>query len=121
MDYDKAIKILGLNPNFTQEELKKTHRRLSVQNHPDKHKDDSDMNERQALINAARDYLLPYAREGGTTRANFNIQDYALEKLEDLESIINIKTSEQVTEKLFMESKLRINNIINTFKAKMPI
>lgn len=35
MDFQKAISILGLKSNFTEEELKKAHRRLSMKYHPD--------------------------------------------------------------------------------------
>jgi curved DNA-binding protein CbpA len=35
MTIEQALKLLGLKPNFTKQELKKAYRRLSKQYHPD--------------------------------------------------------------------------------------
>ena len=38
MNFEKALRILGLNKNFTEEELKKAHRELANIYHPDRNK-----------------------------------------------------------------------------------
>lgn len=63
MTSQDAIRILGLNPNFTSTELKKAYRTLSKKNHPDII--DSGSNEKFLQIKEAYE-LLSISRTNGS-------------------------------------------------------
>jgi molecular chaperone DnaJ len=50
-------KVLGVNKNCSQDELKKAYRKLAVAHHPDKHKGDKDAEAKFKKISAAYDVL----------------------------------------------------------------
>ena len=96
MNFEKALRILGLNSNFTEEELKKAHRELANIYHPDRNKSP----EAEAMmkdINEARDYLANYFRmfknnyTRNTTQSSANnsreAEMYYQEKLDELSNI----------------------------------
>lgn len=65
MTFDKALKILGLNQNFTEDELKQAHRKLAQLHHPDRHEKSEDREKEEEImkdINAAKDYLMKYLK-----------------------------------------------------------
>lgn len=73
MDRDKALKILGLQADFTDDELRKAYRKLAIDNHPDKFSDKPESirlaaEERMKEINSAYAYF-----------TKFNIDNYRTE------------------------------------------
>lgn len=57
MEYKDYYKILGVDKNASQEEIKKAYRKLAVKYHPDKNKDNKAAEEQFKLINEANDVL----------------------------------------------------------------
>jgi len=95
MTFDNAIKILGLNRNFTEEELKQAHRKLAQLHHPDRHENSEDRVKEEEImkdINAAKDYLMKYLKENkhqNTAYSNINIEEYRKSKLQELRRIVS--------------------------------
>lgn len=58
MSRDEALKVLGLRPDATEEDVRAAHRRLILQNHPDKGGSDY----LASKINEAKDVLLSSSR-----------------------------------------------------------
>lgn len=68
MDFNKAIRILALTSNFTEEELRKAYRRLISKYHPDKYvskseKERKEAEEKAKEINTAKEFLENYKKE----------------------------------------------------------
>ena len=60
MNYTKALKILGLQDNYTEAELKKNYRNLAKKYHPDHHGEEEnaeELAEKFKEINAAKNFL----------------------------------------------------------------
>ena len=59
MNIDEALKILNLNRNYSEEDLKREYRRLVMKYHPDKHgdKDKRFYEEKTKLLNEAKNIL----------------------------------------------------------------
>ncbi|MBS1519058.1 MAG: DnaJ domain-containing protein [Bacteroidetes bacterium] len=57
MDYKDYYKILGVNKNATQDEIKKAYRKLAVKYHPDKNKGKKEAEEKFKEINEANEVL----------------------------------------------------------------
>jgi curved DNA-binding protein len=57
MDYKDYYKVLGVERNATQDEIKKAFRRLARKHHPDMNKDDKNAEERFKEINEANEVL----------------------------------------------------------------
>lgn len=79
MKKSEALNILGLKDGATDDEVKKAHRKLVIENHPDKFGDDAAKRdaaeEKTKLINEARDVLIsrkwdPEYRTAGTPYAD---------------------------------------------------
>lgn len=69
MNFEKALSILGLTRDFTEEDLKKNYRRLAKKYHPDKFTDDKEKEEatkKMAEINSAKNYLDKYLEDRKT-------------------------------------------------------
>ena len=49
MDYQKALDILELKQNFTEDDLKVSYRKLSKIYHPDKHKEGTDLYQQMVI------------------------------------------------------------------------
>lgn len=62
MKKSEALKILGLSEGASDEDVKKAHRKLVIENHPDKFGQDpqrrAEAEEKTKLINEARDVLI---------------------------------------------------------------
>ncbi len=86
MKKSEALKTLGLAEGATDEEVKKAHRKLIIENHPDKFGQDADARaqaeEKTKLINEARDVLLnrswdpEYSTQGTPYGAPFSYNPY---------------------------------------------
>ena len=86
MKKSEALKTLGLAEGATDEEVKKAHRKLVIQNHPDKFGQDAaaraQAEEKTKLINEARDVLLnrswdpEYSTQGTPYGAPFSYNPY---------------------------------------------
>lgn len=86
MKKSEALKTLGLADGATDEEVKKAHRKLVIENHPDKFGQDAEARakaeERTKLINEARDVLLnrswdpEYSTQGTPYGAPFSYNPY---------------------------------------------
>lgn len=95
MTFDNAIKILSLNRNFTEEELKQAYRKLAQIHHPDRHENSKDRVQEEEImkdINAAKEYLMKYLKENkhqNTAYSNINIIEYRKTKLQELQRIVS--------------------------------
>ncbi len=72
MNLDIALKIMGLNRNFTEPELKAAYKRLIMKWHPDLCKDTYIATEKTQEINLARDYLSSYLKINRTSTVRSN-------------------------------------------------
>lgn len=59
MNIDEALKLLNLNRNYTEDDLKRQYRRLILEYHPDKHNDEEKniYEEKTKLLNQAKEIL----------------------------------------------------------------
>ena len=77
MNLDEALRLLNLDRNYTEEDLKKQYRKLVLEYHPDKH-DDKDKNiyeEKTKLLNQAKEVLsrnLKDRKSGDTKSETFD-------------------------------------------------
>lgn len=99
MTFDAALKILGLNRNFTEEDLKKAHRKLAQLHHPDRHEKSEDRVKEEEImkdINAAKDYLMKYLKDNNHQNRNYNrayspidVEENRKTKLQELRRIVS--------------------------------
>lgn len=93
----EALKILGLNNNFTEEELKKVYRKLVIKYHPDKYPEDSfeqkQANEALKKINEAKEFLDKIIKknnkQNNAKNNHLDIAEYKRKKTEELDSYIS--------------------------------
>lgn len=78
MNFNKALSILGLTRNYTEEDLKKTYRKLITKYHPDLYENKSEQEKKMAEekvkeINAAKEFLEKYkGRDTNNSSKNNN-------------------------------------------------
>ena len=130
MNFEKALRILGLNSNFTEEELKKAHRVLVNKYHPDRNKS-PEAESKMKDINEARDYLEKYLKDvnprynsnrssndSNNNQKDFDIERYKTEKKTELFKIIKINFDQyNVSEniKVIILTDLKLYIIFHSF------
>ena len=121
MTLDEAIKILGLNRNFTEEDLKTAYRKLAQLHHPDRHENSQDREREENImkdINAAKDYLMKYLKNNVKTNSNTNTEEEIKRKRKELERIVSIGFMNQFTFKFVAQNRI-IKYILDELKT-MP-
>lgn len=122
MDYQTALRILNLNPGFTESELKAAWRKLSKNNHPDTHLNSKESTEKQQQINAAREFLKPYATDAKTSSSNpsFDINTYITNKINILKSILQ-KNNKEIHDEAFLTAYEEISQTIYGFETEVIV
>ena len=122
MDYQTALRILNLKPGFTEEELKRAWRNLSKNNHPDRHPDSKESTKKQQQINAAREFLKPYAKAVQTTSYNpsFDIHTYITNKINILKNILQMNNKE-TNDEAFLTAYEEISQTIYGFETEVIV
>lgn len=121
MNFENALRILGLNSNFTEEDLKKVHRELANKYHPDRNQTPG-ASEKMKDINEARDVLAKYLKTGyrpftrntqqqrnnnqytsnydknnqynNNNHYDYDIERYTMKKYQELENIVAFNVNE---------------------------
>lgn len=122
MNYQKALKILGLTDNYTEDELKKAYYKLAKEYHPDINNDKIDAEERTEKlkeINAAKEYLESYLKIGlkedvTTNKTSTDNKEREEEIIREFARIINDETLKYESQPLYVY----LENLIRTCKAK---
>lgn len=102
MNFDKALNILGLTKNYTEEDLKKAYRRLMTKYHPDKWEGKTEAEKKMAEekakeINAAKDFLEKNKRTSTNNNNNRNKSTYYTSAYE---YVVLIKTKANIIKEL---------------------
>ena len=84
MNYDKALSILGLPRNFTEEQLKAAFRKEAKKYHPDKYSKASSEEQEKAKykmqeVNAAYEYIIKYQKDNPNKTNNANPNNEIIE------------------------------------------
>ena len=122
MTLEKALEILNLDINFTEEELKKQYHKLALENHPDYNKS-ADAEENMKRINEAKEVLEKHLKNKNSY--NNNRTDYTANKNNFKEKIIakfvkHLEKYKDFTNNLkLVKYNEMIDKIINDFKVKI--
>ena len=88
MNIDEALRLLNLNRNYTENDLKREYRKLIIKYHPDKHERDMDKSfyeEKTKLLNEAKDILSKNLKDRGREDINDSYWDnMTKEKYDDI-------------------------------------
>ena len=124
MTLEKALEILNLDINFTEEELKKQYHKLALENHPDYNKS-ADAEENMKRINEAKEVLEKYLKNKNSYNNNNNRTDYTTNKNNFKEKVIaefakKLEKYKDSTNNLkLVKYNEMIDKIINDFKVKI--
>ena len=129
MTFDKALKILGLNKNFTEEELKQSYRKLAQLHHPDRHEKSEDRIKEEEImkdINTAKDLLMKHLKNNNYQNRTYNraysnidIEENRKTKLKELQRIVSQDFVAEFTSKL-EDLSVIINTIFDELE-NMPM
>jgi len=129
MNYRKALCLLNLNENFTEEDLKKSYRKLMTIYHPDKNINNQECAEEKTKeINEARTLLIDYLKnkkrfsnnsyqnnqESEVRRMKIRMTDEVLHEIQEINKIDN-------KDKIFINHKIILLNIISNFLDKLSV
>lgn len=101
MEFKDYYKILGVDKNATQDEIKKAYRKLALKYHPDRNPDDKTAEEKFKEVTEAHEVLsdpekrknmIPSAPIGSNTRMPASVKVVLLADLAVEEELINTRT-----------------------------
>ena len=136
MDFNKAIRILGLTSNFTEEELRKAYRMQITNYHPDKYVSKSEeeikeAEEKAKEINTAKEYLEMNKQRNKNIYKNTETEQVILRKeqfkitlnymKEELASIIAFDVHGSNDCKIIQEAINDISFLIKTIERQMNL
>ena len=134
MNFEKAIRILGLKPNFTEEELKKAYRKLAKKYHPDRNKS-PEAEDKSKEINLANEYLFKHLKTNNRNnkpkydsynydhytqyQSTQGVKEYLFEKYEELNNITAFDLQEYKVSNKIEIIILEMNHFILAFVFKL--
>ena len=137
MTLEQALKILNLNKNYTEEELKKSYRSLIVKYHPDKHPESNktyaenktkQINEAKEILEKALKNISYTSNNKSNFHTNGNQKNNNQEFLNLLKKARNFVIKEYNTinsidtnDIIFMKHKYDLANILDRFLAKLTV
>ena len=127
MTLEKALEILNLDTNFTEEELKKQYHKLALENHPDYNKS-ADAEENMKRINEAKEVLEKYLKNKNSynnnktnykSRTNYNFKEKLiaefvkkLEKYKDFTNNFKLVKYNEMIDKIINDFKVKISSML---------
>lgn len=126
MDYERALNVLGLNPGFTEEELKTAYRTLINKYHPDRYensKDKDEMIKRTQEINTARDYLKKHHKfhNQNTSQSTSDLEKYIKQKEQELVNLIAFDQKKYQPSTKIINIFITLKLLLDTFHLELTI
>lgn len=97
-------KILGINKNASQDDIKLAYKKLAMRYHPDRNPNDPKAEEKFKDIKEAYDFLTNKNMPGGAGKGNFNFSDFSTSEssLDDIFNIIFKKSYKKDIKTIFV-------------------
>lgn len=126
MDYERALNVLGLNPEFTEEELKTAYRTLINKYHPDRYensKDKDEMIKKTQEINTARDYLKKHHKfhNQNTSQSTSDLEKYIKQKEQELVNLIAFDQKKYQPSTKIINIFITLKLLLDTFHLELTI